>query len=50
VFDYTSEIEKLREWATEFARELRREGDEFRVVSGLGEFLLRESRRTRRPA
>ena len=38
VFDYLSDIEKLPEWATEFARELRREGADYKVVNGLGEF------------
>jgi hypothetical protein len=38
VFDYMADIEHLPEWATEFARELRREGDDYRVVNGLGEF------------
>jgi hypothetical protein len=38
VFDYMSDIERLPEWATEFARELRREGDDYKVVNGLGEF------------
>ena len=38
VFAYLSEIENLPEWATEFARELRREPDGYRVVNGLGEF------------
>ena len=38
VFDYLSDIEKLPEWATEFARELKREGDDYKVVNGLGEF------------
>ncbi len=37
-FDYLSDIERLPEWATEFARELRREGDDYKVVNGLGEF------------
>src|SRR5688572_33156686 len=41
VFDYMSDIERLPEWATEFARELRREGDDYKVVNGLGEFLFR---------
>jgi hypothetical protein len=40
VFDYLSDIEKLPEWATEFARELRREGDDYKVVNGLGEFFF----------
>jgi hypothetical protein len=38
VFEYMSDIEKLPEWATEFARELRREGEDYKVVNGLGEF------------
>ncbi|HEY1592943.1 MAG TPA: SRPBCC family protein [Solirubrobacteraceae bacterium] len=38
VFDYLSNIEKLPEWATEFARELKREGPDYKVVNGLGEF------------
>ena len=38
VFDYVADIENLPEWATEFARELRREGDDYKVVNGLGEF------------
>ena len=38
VFDYLADIEHLPEWATEFARELRRDGDDCKVVNGLGEF------------
>jgi hypothetical protein len=38
VFDYLADIEHLPEWATEFARELRREGNDYKVVNGLGEF------------
>jgi hypothetical protein len=38
VFAYMSDIDHLPEWATEFARELRREGDDYKVVNGLGEF------------
>ena len=38
VFEYMADIEHLPEWATEFARELRREGDSYKVVNGLGEF------------
>ena len=38
VFDYLADIGHLPEWATEFARELRREGDDYKVVNGLGEF------------
>ena len=40
VFDYMSDIEHLPEWATEFARELRREGDDYKVRNGLGEFFF----------
>jgi hypothetical protein len=40
VFDYMSAIEHLPEWATEFARELRREGDDYKVRNGLGEFFF----------
>jgi hypothetical protein len=38
VFEYMSDTEKLPEWATEFARELRREGQDYKVVNALGEF------------
>ncbi len=38
VFEYVSDIEKLPEWATEFARELKRDGEDYKVVNGLGEF------------
>ena len=38
VFEYISDIEKLPEWATEFARELKRDGQDYKVVNGLGEF------------
>jgi len=38
VFVYLSDIENLPAWATEFARELKREGDGYKVVNGLGEF------------
>jgi hypothetical protein len=41
VFRYVADIERLPEWATEFARELRREGEDYRVVNGLGEFYFR---------
>jgi hypothetical protein len=40
VFTYLSDIEKLPRWATEFARELKRDGDEYKVVNGLGEFFF----------
>jgi hypothetical protein len=38
VFEYMAEIEHLPAWATEFARELRREGEDYKVVNALGEF------------
>jgi hypothetical protein len=38
VFAYMSEIKNLPEWATEFARELRRDADGYTVVNNLGEF------------
>jgi hypothetical protein len=40
VFDYMSDIEKLPEWATEFARELRCEGKDYKIINGLGEFFF----------
>ena len=40
VFEYMADIENLPEWATEFARELRRDGDDYKVVNGLGEFFF----------
>jgi hypothetical protein len=40
VFDYVSDIRNLPEWATEFARELREDGDGYRVVNNLGEFVF----------
>jgi hypothetical protein len=38
VFDYLADIENLPAWATEFARELRRDADGYTVVNGLGAF------------
>jgi hypothetical protein len=38
VFDYMADIENVPRWATEFARELKRDADGYRVVNGLGEF------------
>jgi hypothetical protein len=38
VFRYMSDIERLPEWATEFARELKRDGDRYKVVNNLGEY------------
>jgi hypothetical protein len=40
VFEYMADIENLPEWATEFARELRRDGDDYKVRNGLGEFFF----------
>ena len=39
-FAYLSDVENLPEWATEFARQLKREGDDYKVVNGLGEFFF----------
>jgi hypothetical protein len=33
-----ADIENLPRWATEFARELKRDGDDYKVVNRLGEF------------
>jgi hypothetical protein len=38
VFEYVADIERLPDWATEFARELKREGEDYKVINGLGEF------------
>jgi hypothetical protein len=40
VFDYLADIEKLPEWATEFARELKLVDGRFKVVNGLGELFF----------
>jgi hypothetical protein len=40
VFAYLADIEKLPEWATEFARELRLVDGHYKVVNGLGEFFF----------
>ena len=40
VFAYMADIENLPEWATEFARELVREGEDYKVRNGLGEFFF----------
>jgi hypothetical protein len=39
-FDWLSDVENLPAWATEFARELKREGDDYKVINGLGEFFF----------
>jgi hypothetical protein len=41
VFDYLSQLENLPKWATEFAHELKYEGNKAKVVNGLGEFYFR---------
>ena len=48
VFDYLADPENLPHWATEFARELRRDDDGYTVVNGLGElrFEIRADRTT----
>jgi hypothetical protein len=38
VFAYLAEIENLPKWATEFARKLKRENGDYKVVNNLGEF------------
>jgi hypothetical protein len=40
VFAYLADIEKVPEWATEFARELRLVDGRYKVVNGLGEFFF----------
>jgi hypothetical protein len=40
VFGYLSEIENLPEWATEFARQLKRDGDRYKVVNNRGELFF----------
>ena len=40
VFEYMADIRNLPEWATEFARELRREGNDYKVRNRLGEFFV----------
>jgi hypothetical protein len=41
VYQYMADIENVPEWATEFAREMRRDGNDYKVVNGLGEFFFR---------
>lgn len=40
VFGYLSDVDKLPEWATEFARELKVVDGKHKVVNGLGEFFF----------
>jgi hypothetical protein len=41
VFSFLADVDNLPLWATEFARELRHDGDRHIVVNGLGEFVFR---------
>jgi hypothetical protein len=38
VFAYLADVQNLPEWANEFARELKLEDGDYRVVNNLGEF------------
>jgi hypothetical protein len=40
VFSFLADIENLPKWATEFARELKHDGEDYKVVNGLGEFFF----------
>jgi hypothetical protein len=40
VFTYLADVERLPEWATEFARELKVVDGRHKVVNGLGEFFF----------
>ena len=40
VFDYIADVENLPEWATDLARQLRRDGNDYKVRNGLGEFFF----------
>jgi len=40
VFAYLADVEKLPEWATEFARELKQVDGRYKVVNGLGELFF----------
>ena len=40
VFSFLADVENLPRWATEFAREMRRDGERHIVVNGLGEFVF----------
>jgi hypothetical protein len=40
VFAYLADIERLPEWATEFARELKVVDGRYKIVNGLGEFFF----------
>jgi len=40
VFAYLADVERLPEWATEFARDLKLVDGRYKVVNGLGEFFF----------
>ena len=40
VFSFLADVDNLPRWATEFARELRHDGDRHIVVNGLGELVF----------
>ena len=40
VFAYLADVERLPEWATEFARELKIVDGRHKIVNGLGEFFI----------
>ena len=40
VFAYLADVERLPEWANEFARELKVVDGRYKVVNGLGEFFV----------
>lgn len=48
VFAYLADVENLPRWATEFARELKRENGDHKVINNLGEFYfeIRSDERT----
>ena len=48
VFDYLADVQNLPEWATEFARELRREGEGYKIGQRPRRVLLRDPRRPAR--
>lgn len=41
VFAYVADIENLPRWATGYCKELRKEGDDYKVVTPLGELYFR---------
>ena len=41
VYAYVAEIENLPRWATGYCKELRKEGDDYKVVTPMGEVFFR---------